>query len=256
MTVGGLADVDDREVLAGQLATARQNCDLLFVSVHWGQEYKTEPEAENVELAHFLVDNGADVVFGHHPHVLQGIEVYKNCPIFYSAGNFVFDQKEGERMASAVFSLTYSENYGWSIFAKPIYIPRSRMGPVFPEQQRAEKIAKRLTDLSTALGTDVTLFPGTDGLLHISQIAEERVQNVSDFLTEGDAIRVKVNTIDERGKIDLIRPELEGKIAPRAPRRGGPGGGGDRGRGGDRGFDRGGRGGDRGDRGGRPPRDR
>jgi len=108
----------------------------------------------------------------------------------------------------------------------------------------------------TEFGAFVTLFPGTDGLLHISQIAEERVQNVSDFLTEGDAIRVKVNTIDERGKIDLIRPELEGKIAPRAPRRGGPGGGGDRGRGGDRGFDRGGRGGDRGDRGGRPPRDR
>lgn len=154
---GSWADIDDLQVLAGQLAAAGQNCDLLFVSVHWGQEYRTEPEAENKELAHFLVDNGADVVFGHHPHVLQGIEVYKNCPIFYSAGNFVFDQKDGERMESAVFSLTYSENYGWSIFAKPIYIPRSRMGPVFPEQQRAEKIAKRLTDLSTALGTDVTL---------------------------------------------------------------------------------------------------
>ena len=154
---GSWADVDEREVLAGQLATARQNCDLLFVSVHWGQEYKTEPETENVELAHFLVDNGADVVFGHHPHVLQGIEVYKNCPIFYSAGNFVFDQKDGERMESAMFSLTYSENYGWSIFAKPIYIPRSRMGPIFPEQERAEKIAGRLADLSQKLGTEVSV---------------------------------------------------------------------------------------------------
>ena len=97
----------------------------------------------------------------------------------------------------------------------------------------------------TEFGAFITLFPGTDGLLHISQIAEERVDNVSDFLKEGDSIRVKVNTIDDRGKIDLIRPELEGKIAPRAPRKAGPGGG--------RGFDRGGRGGDRG---GRPPRDR
>ncbi|HET9027445.1 MAG TPA: polyribonucleotide nucleotidyltransferase, partial [Trueperaceae bacterium] len=88
----------------------------------------------------------------------------------------------------------------------------------------------------TEFGAFITLFPGTDGLLHISQIAEERVENVEDFLKQGDQLRVKVNGIDDRGKIDLVRPELEGKIAPRGPRKG-PGG------------DRGGRGGDRGPRG-------
>jgi polyribonucleotide nucleotidyltransferase len=66
-------------------------------------------------------------------------------------------------------------------------------------------------------GAFITLFPGTDGLLHISQIAEERVENVSDFLQEGGTLQVKVNNIDDRGKIDLIRPELEGKIPPRRP---------------------------------------
>ncbi len=85
----------------------------------------------------------------------------------------------------------------------------------------------------TEFGAFVTLFPGTDGLLHISQVAEERVQRVEDHLSEGDRIRVKVNNIDDRGKIDLVRPELEGKVAPRAARggggRGGPGGGRDRG---------------------------
>ena len=88
-------------------------------------------------------------------------------------------------------------------------------------------------------GAFVNLIPGTDGLLHISQIAEERVENVSDYLKEGDVLTVKVNDIDGRGKIDLVRPELEGKVAPRSPRRGG-GGGRDRG-----GRDRGGRGGRR-----------
>ncbi|MFA5595400.1 MAG: polyribonucleotide nucleotidyltransferase [Trueperaceae bacterium] len=87
----------------------------------------------------------------------------------------------------------------------------------------------------TEFGAFITLFPGTDGLLHISQIAEERVERVEDHLKEGDRLKVKVNTIDDRGKIDLIRPELEGKIAPRGPRRG-PGGGGNRYR--DRGGDR------------------
>ena len=84
-------------------------------------------------------------------------------------------------------------------------------------------------------GAFVTLFPGTDGLLHISQIAEGRVENVSDHLSEGDTLEVKINQIDDRGKIDLVRPELEGIVPPRGPRRGGGGGDrGGRGRGGDR----------------------
>jgi polyribonucleotide nucleotidyltransferase len=90
----------------------------------------------------------------------------------------------------------------------------------------------------TDFGAFITLFPGTDGLLHISQIAEERVERVEDHLKEGDTIRVKVNSIDDRGKIDLVRPELEGKIAPRSSGGGRRGGGGGRGgrdsRGGDR----------------------
>ena len=83
------------------------------------------------------------------------------------------------------------------------------------------KVAKTLD-----FGAFVTLFPGTDGLLHISQIAEERVENVTDYLKEGDRVKVKVNNIDDRGKIDLVRPELEGKVAPRRGRGGGGGGGG------------------------------
>jgi polyribonucleotide nucleotidyltransferase len=74
----------------------------------------------------------------------------------------------------------------------------------------------------TDFGAFITLFPGTDGLLHISQIAEERVQNVEDYLKVGDKLTVKVHNIDARGKLDLIRPELEGKIPPRRA----PGGGG------------------------------
>ncbi len=95
-------------------------------------------------------------------------------------------------------------------------------------------------------GAFVTLFPGTDGLLHISQIAEGRVESVSEHLNEGQPLTVKINAIDDRGKIDLVRPELEGVVPPRAPRRGG----GDRPpRGGDRGpRDRGPRGGGRGPR--------
>ncbi|MBS3967751.1 MAG: polyribonucleotide nucleotidyltransferase [Truepera sp.] len=66
-------------------------------------------------------------------------------------------------------------------------------------------------------GAFITLFPGTDGLLHISQIAQGRVNRVEDHLKVGDKIKVKVNKVDERGKLDLIRPELEGIVPPRKP---------------------------------------
>jgi polyribonucleotide nucleotidyltransferase len=83
-------------------------------------------------------------------------------------------------------------------------------------------------------GAFINLFAGQDGMLHISQMSEERINAVEDVLNVGDKLRVKIANIDDRGKIDLIRPELEGKIAPREPRPA--------------------RSGDRGDRGGRPPR--
>ncbi len=72
-------------------------------------------------------------------------------------------------------------------------------------------------------GAFINLFDGQDGMLHISQMSEERVENVEDVLLVGDKLRVKVAHVDERGKLDLIRPELEGKVPvrePRAPREG------------------------------------
>ncbi|WP_293910915.1 polyribonucleotide nucleotidyltransferase [Deinococcus sp.] len=71
---------------------------------------------------------------------------------------------------------------------------------------------------TTPFGAFVNLFSGQDGMLHISQMSEERVNAVEDVLNVGDKLRVKIMGIDDRGKIDLIRPELEGKIAPREPR--------------------------------------
>jgi polyribonucleotide nucleotidyltransferase len=71
---------------------------------------------------------------------------------------------------------------------------------------------------TTPFGAFVNLFSGQDGMLHISQMSEERVNAVEDVLNVGDRLRVKIMGIDDRGKIDLIRPELEGKIAPREPR--------------------------------------
>ena len=64
--------------------------DNLIVSFHWSAELREVPKDYQVELAHKCIDLGADMIIGHHPHVAQGIEIYKKKPIFYSLGNYAF----------------------------------------------------------------------------------------------------------------------------------------------------------------------
>ncbi len=66
--------------------------DLVVVNMHWGNEYEHQFNKLQQEAAHSLIDASADIIIGHHPHVVQGIEEYKSKLIFYSLGNFVFDQ--------------------------------------------------------------------------------------------------------------------------------------------------------------------
>lgn len=64
--------------------------DHLFVALHFGKEFVDYPMPEDIKIARMLIDNGASAVFGHHPHVFQGYEIYKGKPVFYSLGNFLF----------------------------------------------------------------------------------------------------------------------------------------------------------------------
>ncbi len=64
----------------------------VIVFVHWGNEYETTHSSEQEAFAHFLIDNGVDLIIGSHPHVVQDVGTYKGRAIFYSLGNFVFDQ--------------------------------------------------------------------------------------------------------------------------------------------------------------------
>ena len=66
--------------------------DMVIVNMHWGREYEHQYNKRQQEIAQALVDRGADMIIGHHPHVVQGMEIYHNKPIFYSLGNFIFDQ--------------------------------------------------------------------------------------------------------------------------------------------------------------------
>ena len=68
-----------------------ENPDIIIVSLHWGDEYISIPHPENVKIGRNLIDEGANLIIGHHSHVIAPIEKYKNSFIIYSLGNFVFD---------------------------------------------------------------------------------------------------------------------------------------------------------------------
>ncbi len=75
-----------------QISEARGNgSDFIMVSMHFGNEYSMSPNTDQEKIAHELIDCGADIVVGAHPHVPQGVEMYKGKPICYSLGNFMFD---------------------------------------------------------------------------------------------------------------------------------------------------------------------
>lgn len=66
--------------------------DFIILSIHWGKEFTDKPTLKQRENAVKFVESGADAIIGHHPHVLQGMEYINGKPVFYSLGNFVFDQ--------------------------------------------------------------------------------------------------------------------------------------------------------------------
>jgi D-alanyl-D-alanine dipeptidase len=87
----------------------RGECDMVIVNFHWGKEYEYKPETLQKELAYLAIDSGADLVIGHHPHVLQPIEVYKGRYITYSLGNFCFGgNKKPPDFDTAIFSQTFT----------------------------------------------------------------------------------------------------------------------------------------------------
>ena len=95
-----------KRTLVPLVEQARTDHDLVIVLLHWGRERRERPEPAQIHAAHAFIDAGADLVIGHHPHVLQGIERYGDGLIAYSLGNFLFPAREDAFRDSAVLRVT------------------------------------------------------------------------------------------------------------------------------------------------------
>ena len=103
------AQGSDDEIVA-DVARLRGECDYVVVSMHWGDEFVTYPSEATIHLARRIIDAGANVIIGHHPHVVQDIEEYDNGLILYSLGNFVSDMAWDSSLTNGVITKIICEN--------------------------------------------------------------------------------------------------------------------------------------------------
>jgi poly-gamma-glutamate capsule biosynthesis protein CapA/YwtB (metallophosphatase superfamily) len=117
----GIAWADNERIISN-LQVWRSRADFLVVLFHFGIEGSVTPSDRQVELAHLAVDNGADLVVGSHPHLMQKDETYKGRLIFYSMGDFVFDGFIGSYNHSAILQVTVSRKNPVKYLLIPVFL--------------------------------------------------------------------------------------------------------------------------------------
>ena len=119
----------------------------LVISIHWGQEYQLNNSSFQQDLAYKMIEAGADLIIGSHPHVIQNIEIYKGKLIFYSLGNFIFDQyfsKETQENLAIKLEI-YSNKLIYHIFP----LESSISQPFLMEKEKADKFLQGLSQRSS-----------------------------------------------------------------------------------------------------------
>jgi len=157
------------------VAAARRQADIVIVAFHWGQEGKTQLRDYQVQLGRAAIDAGAAAVVGHHPHILQAVERYRDGVILYSLGNFTFGSYSKDAQVSAVAELVFNGQRVASLRLYPINVnnfevefqPRPLTGT------SANQVVGELMALSALRQTELVNDQGT-ALLKLPQAVSTR----------------------------------------------------------------------------------
>ncbi|MBU0540728.1 CapA family protein [Patescibacteria group bacterium] len=149
-----VSDMVDRKSAADVMNKARQDADSVVVFMHWGEEYRDHPTRSQEEFGRWLIDNGASIVIGGHPHWTEGIALYKGKPIVYSLGNFVFDQDWSKETMQGLAVKVLLSDEETQIELNPIQIDKSQ--PHFVDGAEREDRLREIASLSdTALTSQI-----------------------------------------------------------------------------------------------------
>ncbi len=118
-------DEGNQEALLDNIQRMANQTDVLLLSMHWGDEYRSDPAESQIALAHNIIDAGVDIIIGHHPHVAQPLEKYRQGWIAYSLGNFIFDQDfSNETMQGLLLRITVKDKKIKSVLPEEISLNR------------------------------------------------------------------------------------------------------------------------------------
>ena len=149
------------------IAETRPLCDILFVHIHWGEEYYQYPTDRQIELGRAMIDSGVDVVLGHHPHYWEGVEFYNGGLIAYSMGNFVFDQYDYMNNLTGILELSFRGDSLISVAITPVEMLDHRAEPHIVRGELAGVFAGYIDEASRMFSTDVEL---RDDKIHLTSI--------------------------------------------------------------------------------------
>ena len=152
---------------------AKKTHDIVIVAMHWGIEYEhyTTPSLQD-EPAHQLVDAGADVILGNHPHVVQGIEFYKDALIAYAHGNFVFYQIYDDTHESYLMNFDMTNEGVKNVVLTPLHLDDTWGIPDFATGDVAQATLERLEEISSDMNTK---FEIRDGKAYVTPASSTQV---------------------------------------------------------------------------------
>lgn len=164
----------NKEKIVLDLYTAEQNADFTVVFMHWGTEYKLSADQSQKDLARYMAENGADLIMGSHPHVIEPVEWIQaengnKALVFYSLGNYISRQKEAANLLGAIGKVTICSND-----EKGTFIKTSSVTPIVTHYNknsrgfRVYRLADYTDDLASKHG--VSLYDG--------KVTVERFQNI------------------------------------------------------------------------------
>ncbi|MCF7811241.1 CapA family protein [bacterium] len=151
-TSAGTAFPMEEDVISA-VSNCAKDYDVLIVSFHWGAEKMDSTKDYQIDLAHLCIDNGADLVIGHHPHVVQGIEIYKFVPIYYSLGNFAFASYSESAKIGMLAKVSFKDNQVATAEALPlnVYNEEVNFQPIPLHQSQRPEFYKYMNKLSARL---------------------------------------------------------------------------------------------------------
>lgn len=190
----------DLDALVRDVRAAKEKADVLALSIHWGIHNKRAVIADYQSVvAHAAIDAGVDIIFGHHPHILKGVEIYRGKVIFYSLGNFAMDSPTPRYLRDINLDYIHDVNQGLNPHLDDFHDSKNErrktvIAKWIVSGERTERVSFvpcLIDDRSEPVPLDPASPEGKDVVQYMTEITEEAGLNAT-YTVDGQEVVVNV----------------------------------------------------------------